>query len=150
MPFEVRRNNYLISTDKARLDVTMIHEFLSQESYWAKGISRVRLERSIHNSLTFGIYHGEAQIGFAKVVTDYATFAYVGDVFVLPPYRGRGLSVWLMEVIVAHPELQGLRRWLLTSKDAQGLYRKAGFNALTDTGRWMQLWNPNSYKNRED
>jgi GNAT superfamily N-acetyltransferase len=150
MPFEAHRDDYLISSDKARLDVAMIHQFLSQESYWAKGISRVRLERSIRNSLTFGVYRKDEQVGFAKVVTDYATFAYVGDVFVLPTYRGRGLSRWLLEVIVAHPELQGLRRWLLASRDAQSLYRKVGFQPLTDTGRWLQLWDPNSYKNHED
>src|SRR5947207_15125235 len=129
MTHEWRRDPYIISTDKARLDITGIHGFLTW-SYWSEGISMARVSKAIDNSLNFGLYKGDEQIGFARLVTDYATFAYLADVFVLEPYRGLGLSKWLMEVIVAHPELQGLRRWLLGTKDAHALYSKVGFTPL--------------------
>ena len=100
------------------------------------------MERSIENSLPFGVYEGAAQVGFARVITDYATFAYLADVFVLPEFRGRGLSVWLMEVISGHPQLQGFRRWVLATKDAHGLYRKFGFEGLKEPARWMERFTP--------
>src|SRR6185369_452919 len=124
------RDDYTISTDRSRLDLDLIHHYLSSESYWATGRAREVVQRSIENSLPFGIYHGTDQVGFARIVTDYATFAWVADVFVLPAHRGRGLSKWLMEVMIAHPQLQGFRRWVLSTKDAQGLYERYGFIKL--------------------
>src|SRR3954451_20447427 len=102
-----QRDDYTISTDRSRLDLDLTHRFLSTTAYWALGRTRETMERAIANSLPFGIYKGQDQVGFARVITDYATFAYVADVFVLPEHRGRGLSVWLMDVISAHPQLQG-------------------------------------------
>jgi GNAT superfamily N-acetyltransferase len=117
---------YEIDTDKDRLDLGVVHGFLSQ-SHWAKDIPLATVARSIEHSLAFGLYANGAQIGFARVVTDYATFAYLADVFVLPEQRGKGLAQWLVDNILRHPELQGLRRWLLGSRDAQPLYRQFGF-----------------------
>jgi GNAT superfamily N-acetyltransferase len=117
---------YEIDTDRARLDMRVIHEFLST-SHWARGIPMAVLTRAVRRSLPFGLYKDGRQIGFARVVTDSATFAYLADVFVLESERGRGLGGWLVESILAHPGLQGLRRWLLGTRDAHGLYRKAGF-----------------------
>lgn len=136
---------YLISTDRARLDLDAIYAYLSGESYWARGRSRERVVRGIENSLPFGVYRDGAQVGFARVVTDYATFAYLGDVFILPEYRGQGLSKWLMETIVDHPRLQGFRRWILATKDAHALYEKYGFTALKHPDRWMERAAPNAY-----
>jgi len=137
-----QRGEYLISTDRERLNVDLIHQFLTTSAYWALGRTRETVERSIENSLPFGVYEGTAQVGFARVVTDYATFAYLADVFVLPEFRGRGLSVWLMEVISGHPQLQGFRRWVLATKDAHGLYRKFGFEGLKEPARWMERFTP--------
>jgi GNAT superfamily N-acetyltransferase len=123
---EWRRGDYVISTDPARLDLERIHAFL-RESYWGKGMPFEVMRRSIEHSLPFGLSFGEEQVGFARAVTDFAVFAYVGDVFVLPAHRGRGLSKWLMETMLAHPDLQGLRRWNLATRDAHGLYRRFGF-----------------------
>ena len=134
---------FLISTDRNRLDREMIHDFLSRRSYWAKGRELDVINRGIDNSLSFGIYRGEQQVGFARVVTDYATFAWLADVFVLEEYRGRGLGKWLIEVILAHPQLQGFRRWALSTKDAHELYRGFGFNELTRPERWMERPDPN-------
>lgn len=134
---------FLISTDRNRLDREMIHDFLSRRSYWAKGRELDVINRGIDNSLSFGIYRGEQQVGFARVVTDYATFAWLADVFVLEEYRGRGLGKWLIEVILAHPLLQGFRRWALSTKDAHELYRGFGFNELTRPERWMERPDPN-------
>lgn len=138
MQTEWHKGEYTISTNDARLDVALIHDFLSNRSYWAKGRTRVALEHSIANSLAFGVYHAARQVGFARVITDYATFAYLADVFVLEEERGHGLSKWLMETIVQHPQLQGLRRWLLTTRDAHGLYRQSGFTELQWPERWME------------
>jgi GNAT superfamily N-acetyltransferase len=138
-----QRGEFLISTDRRRLDREMIHDFLSRQSYWAKGRELEVVNRGIDNSLSFGIYRGEQQIGFARVVTDYATFAWLADVFVLEEYRGRGLGKWLIEVIVAHPQLQGFRRWALATKDAHELYRDFGFNELMRPERWMERPDPN-------
>ena len=134
---EWRQGEYLISTEKSRLDIDVIHRFLSR-SYWAQGIPREVVEQSIEHSLPFGVYKGEQQVGFAGVITDYATFAYVGDVFVLEKYRGLGLSKWVMQVIVEHPTLQGLRRWMLLTGDAHGLYRKVGFTVPASPERYME------------
>jgi len=139
---EWQRGEYVISTDRNRLDIGVIHQFLSESAYWALGRSRETVRRAIENSLPFGIYHANQQAGFARVITDFATFAYVADVFVLPEYRRNGLSVWLMEVITGHPDLQGLRRWILATKDAHELYRKSGFTGLMLPDRWMERFNP--------
>ena len=138
-----QRDDYSISTDPSRLNVDLIHDFLSKQSYWATGRSRDVVERSIQNSLSFGIYREGDQVGFARVVTDYATFAWIADVFVLPEHRGQGLSKWLMETIIAHPRLQGFRRWVLSTKDAHGLYEKFGFIKLHRPERWMERPDPN-------
>jgi GNAT superfamily N-acetyltransferase len=137
------RDDYSISTDRSRLDIDLIHNYLSNETYWATGRSREVVARSIENSFPFGIYKGSEQVGFARIVTDYATFAWVADVFVLPEHRGRGLSKWLMEIIIAHPRLQGFRRWVLSTKDAHGVYERFGFIKLHRPERWMERPDPN-------
>ena len=142
---EWQRDEFTISTDPARLDLDGIYAYLGN-SYWASGIPRDVFERSVRHALCFGVYEGARQVGFARVVTDFATVAYVGDVFVLEAWRGRGLSRWLMEVVMAHPELQGFRRWILLTRDAHGLYTKFGFTPLGDPGRWMEVWAPDVYK----
>ncbi len=138
MAHEWRQDKYSISTDRNRLNLELIHDFLSNSSYWARGRSLDTVTRAIENSLDFGLYEATHQIGFARVVTDYATFAWLADVFILHQYRGRGLSKWLLEVILSHPELQGLPRWVLSTRDAHELYRKFGFSELTEPGRWME------------
>lgn len=143
MVHEWRRDEYLISTDRSKLDLSLIHNFLSTESYWAIGRAPEIVARSIENSLPFGIYRGDVQIGFARIVTDYATFAWIADVFIIQEARGQGLSKWLMEAILAHPDLQGFRRWVLSTKDAQGLYRQFGFAQLKRPERWMERPDPN-------
>jgi len=139
-----RNGDFEISTDAARIDVATLHGFLA-ESYWAHGIPRHTVEQAIRNSLCFGIYRGKQQAGFARVITDRATFAYLADVFVLPEFRGRGLSKWLMECIVTHPDLQGLRRWSLVTRDAHALYQKFGFRALATPDQWMEKHDPGIY-----
>jgi GNAT superfamily N-acetyltransferase len=141
---EYRRGDYVISTDKAKLDLNVIHDFLSNSSYWAVGRGLETIKRSIENSLSFGLYENDRQIGFARVVTDYATFAWLADVFVLEAARGRGLGTWLVEVILAHPELQGFRRWTLATKDAHEIYRKFGFSELKRPERWMERRDPDT------
>lgn len=141
-------DEYTISTEPSRLDVSLIHDYLSNISYWASGRPLALVQRSLEHSLCFGMYKtsavaGPQQIGFARVVTDYATFAWLPDVFVLEAYRGQGLAKWLIEVIVAHPELQGFRRWLLATRDAHELYRRFGFSELNEPARWMERLNPN-------
>jgi GNAT superfamily N-acetyltransferase len=134
-----------ISTDKRRLDVEMIHRFLVDESYWATTRTLEQTRTAIENSLCFGVYTGDRQIAFARVVSDSATFAYVGDVFVLNEFRGRGLSKSLMERIISHPDLQGLRRWLLATRDAHGLYEQFEFSSLKFPERWMERTAPDAY-----
>lgn len=140
-----KRDNFEIEDDRSRLDVDAIHDFLSNESYWAGNRSRKQTETAIENSICFGVYHADRQIGFARVVSDKATFAYLGDVYILDEYRGQGLSKWLMQVIVDHPELQGLRRWVLATKDAHGLYEKYGFHQFVHPDRWMERPAPDAY-----
>lgn len=134
-----------ITTDRARLDVDLIHRWLSRESYWATHIPRELVARSIEHSLCFGAFDGAAQVGFARVVTDYATFGYVADVFVLPSHRGRGVSKAIMAAIDAHPELQALRRWHLVTRDAHRLYEQFGFRALGAPERHMERTKVNAY-----
>ena len=143
---EWHRGNYVISTDNTRLDVAVIYDFLSNDSYWAQARSLELIKRSLENSLNFGLFFGDSQIGFARVVTDYATFAWLCDVFVVDDHRGEGLGVWLMEVITDHPRLQGLRRWILATKDAHELYRKFGFNELSLPARWMERYDNSTEK----
>ena len=135
---------YTISTDKSRIDVDMVYEFL-RSSYWATSIPRDLVERSIENSICFGAYDGERQIGFARVVTDCATFAYIGDVFVLPSHRGRGVSKQLMQAIRTHSDLQRLRRWHLLTRDAHALYGQFGFRKLSKPERHMEIAVDNPY-----
>ena len=136
---------FIISTDKSRLDIDMIHRFLSEESYWANKRTHEQTKTAIENSICFGVYLGDKQVGFARVVTDKATFAYVGDVFVLQEIRGFGIGKRLMEAMLSHPELQGLRRWILATKDAHGLYEQFGFSELRFPERWMELPAKNAY-----
>lgn len=138
IPNEWRRGDFIISTDRLRLQVDFIHDFLANTSYWAKGRSFEVVQRSIENSLNFGVFQGDEQVGFARVVTDYATFAWLADVFIVEKYRGQGLGVWLIEVITSHPRLQGFRRWILATRDAHELYRRFGFSEITELKRWME------------
>jgi GNAT superfamily N-acetyltransferase len=134
-----RRGDYLISTDPGRLDLGLVHRYLSEDAYWSAGVSREVVERSIEHSLNFGLYRDEEQVGFARVVTDYATFAWLADVFVLEPHRRRELGKWLVETVLGHPELRGLRRWLLATKDAHALYERFGFRSTTGDPRFMVI-----------
>lgn len=139
------KDNFSVSTDISRLDINVIHGFLTS-SYWAENIPVETVRKSIEGSMCFGVYDENRQIGFARMITDKATFAYLADVFILEEYRGRGLSKWLMEIIMSSPELQGLRRIMLATRDAHGLYKKSGFTPLTQPNRWMQIHNPDIYK----
>src|SRR5215212_10016225 len=134
---EWRRDGYVISTDASRPDLKTVHDFL-KGSYWAAGVSFEVVERSVENSMVFGVYHEAEQVGFARVVTDRATFAYLADVFVLEAHRGRGLGGWLVEVVLSHPELRGLRRWMLATRDAHELYRRYRFAELGRPGIFME------------
>jgi GNAT superfamily N-acetyltransferase len=134
---ERKRDNFTISTDKERLDRETIHDFL-RGSYWARGIPGELVDRSIENSLCFGLYDADRQVGFARVISDYATFGYLADVFVVESHRGRGLATWFMETVMSHPDLEGIRRWMLVTRDAHGLYRKVGFTALSHPERIME------------
>jgi len=145
---EWRRDSLTISTDRSKLDRKMIHEFLAS-SYWAKGIPREVVDRSIEGALCFGLYEDGRQIGFTRVITDGATFAYLADVFVLESHRGQGLATWLMESILADPRLQGLRRWMLVTRDAHPLYRKVGFRDLAHPERIMERMFPGIYERRD-
>jgi GNAT superfamily N-acetyltransferase len=136
---------FTISTDKTLLQLEVIHKFLSEESYWAGNRTIEQTKTAIENSICFGVYHENRQIGFARVVSDKATFAYIGDVFILDEYRGKGLSKRLMEAMLDHPELQNLRRWVLATKDAHKLYSQFGFNSLKFPNRWMELPAPDAY-----
>ena len=135
---------YEIDTDKARLDRSLIHDFLAR-SHWAKGLPQAVLERALEHSLAFGLYRDGRQVGFARVVTDHATFAYLADVFVVAAERGQGLGRWLVESILAHPQLQGLRRWLLGTRNAHGLYRHCGFNEPAAPFAFLERHDPSIY-----
>ncbi len=137
--------SFQISTDKALLDVEAIHHFLVNESYWAENRRIEQTRTAIENSICFGVYDGEKLVGFARVVSDCATFAYLGDVFILEEYRGKGVSKRLMKAILAHEDLQGLRRWILATRDAHGLYAQFDFTELKHPERWMELAAPDAY-----
>lgn len=136
---------YEVTSDVSRFDIDAIHAFLAQ-SYWSPGIPRRIVDRAISNSLCFGVFFGNEQVGFARVVTDRATFAYLADVYVLEAHRGKGLAQRLMNEVMRHPDLQGLRRILLATRDAHGLYSKHGFAPLKAPGRMMEIQNPDAYK----
>lgn len=142
------RDEFVISTDPERLDRDAIHRFL-ESSYWAPQVPRGVVDRSIDNSMPFGLYEGGRQIGFARVITDRATFAYVADVYVLESHRGRGLALWLMQTVRAHPDLQDLRRWTLFTRDAHPLYRKVGFADIEDPARCMEIVDRGIYARRK-
>ncbi|HEX4373001.1 MAG TPA: GNAT family N-acetyltransferase [Puia sp.] len=143
-----QKENFIISDEKEKLNAEYIHDYLSNKSYWAENIPLETVKKSIDGSICFGMYENEKQIGFARVVTDKATFGYLADVFIDENYRGRNLSKWLMEIIMAYPELQGLRRWMLGTKDAHSLYEKFGFEALENPKRVMHIYNADVYKER--
>jgi GNAT superfamily N-acetyltransferase len=138
----LRRGEYAIRTAKDHLDLDAIHAYLTR-SYWSPGVPKETIQRAIANSLCFGVFHGAHQVGFARVVTDKATFAYLADVYVLETHRGKGLSKWMLEVIRGHPELQGLRRFMLATSDAHGLYSHFGFTPLANPSRMMEIVDAN-------
>jgi GNAT superfamily N-acetyltransferase len=138
---ETHRDRFTISTDPARLDIDAICDFFTR-AYWTLGRPREKTERALANSLVFGVYEGEKQIGIARVVSDYSIVAYLCDVFIHEDYRAHGLGKWLMETIFSHPDLQGLRRWTLVTRDAHGLYKQYGFEPLADPNGWMEILNP--------
>jgi len=142
---EARKGEFLLSTDRERLDLDVIHGFLTA-SYWAAGISREIVARSIENSLCFGVYTEGKQVAFARVISDFATYAYIGDVFVIEAFRGHGMGKWMMECIMKHPSLQGLRRWTLLTRDAHGLYAQFGFAPLQKPESYMELHDPHVYQ----
>lgn len=139
------KNEFRLSTDPSQLDLDVIHAFL-RTSYWSENLPRALLAKAIKNSLCFGVYKGHSQIGFARVISDYASFAYLADVFIVEAYRGRGLAAWLVENILQHPDLQGLRRWSLATRDAHGLYAKFGFTPLKTPEIFMEIHRPDIYK----
>jgi len=139
------KDGYLVSTDKSKIDVETVHHFLSH-SYWAENIPLEVVRKSIENSLCFGIYHQEKLVGFARAISDFATFAYLADVFILPEERGKGLSKWLIGIILEHPQLHGLRRFTLATRDAHSLYAQFGFSLFDKPERWMQKHDPDVYK----
>ena len=142
---EWRKDKFWITTEKPKLDIPFIQQFLTN-SYWAAGISEEIVQRCVDGSICFGVFHEDQQIGFARVVTDKASFGYLADVFIDEAWRGKGLSKWLMEIIMQHPDLQGFRRFLLATRDAHGLYKQFGFTDLNNPERWMQIHNPTVYK----
>jgi GNAT superfamily N-acetyltransferase len=141
----IYKPEFCISTDKTKLRLDSIHEFLSTKAYWCLNIPKEKVQTAIQNSLCFGVYQGEKQIGFARIISDFSTIAYLGDVYILEEYRGNALSKWLMETIMSYPDLQGLRRWILLTGDAHGLYRQFGWTEITDLSVWMELHNKNVY-----
>lgn len=143
---EWKRGEYEVSDETARIDAGVVHGFLTGESYWAQHIPRATTERAIANSLCFGLYHGREQVGFARVVTDRATFGYLCDVFVAPAHRGHGVGRWLVSCVLQHPDLQGLRRLCLVTRDAHGLYQPFGFRAMPDPARYLEIHRPDVYK----
>lgn len=144
---EWTKDEFQISTDKGAIDLDYVHDFLSH-SYWSENIPKQVVERSINGSICFSVFHGARQIGFARVITDEGTFAYLADVFIDEKFRGKGLSKWLMQVIINYPPLQGLRRFMLATRDAHGLYKQFGFEPLNNVDRWMHIHHPDIYKRK--
>ena len=143
---EITFDDFSITTDKSKMNVVAIHDFLSKYSGWSDNIPFERVKTSIDNSLNFGLFHKGKQIGFARVISDFSTIAYLGDIYVLETYRGQGLSKKLMDAVMNHPNLQGLRRWILLTSTADWLYEKYGFNKIPKPEIYMELYNPNVYK----
>lgn len=141
----LEKEGFEISTDKSRLDIAMIHAYLSKESYWAKNIPLHLVQKSIEGAVCFAVYHHTRQVGFARMVSDCATFGYLADVFIIEEYRGKGLSKWLMEEIIHYPAFQPVRRWMLATKDAHGLYKQFGFTELDKPERILQKLKVNPY-----
>jgi GNAT superfamily N-acetyltransferase len=141
----IYKDGYCISTQLSRLDLETIHDFLSNHAYWCKNIPIERVRKSVEHSLNFGLYGDHRQIGYARVISDFSTIAYLGDVFILPEFRGQGLSKWLMETILGHENLQGLRRWILLTGDAHGLYKQFGFTEIASPERWMEMYDKDVY-----
>jgi len=139
------KDDFIITTDKANINVDYVHQFLTR-SYWAEEIPIETIGRAIEGSICFSVFYLNQQVGFARVITDEATFAYLADVFIDEKFRGKGLSKWLMDIIVNYPSLHGLRRFVLVTRDAHGLYRQFGFQPLNNVGGWMQIHNPGVYK----
>lgn len=146
MSYTAEKNGYIISTDKNKIDIDYVHQFLSR-SYWSPGIPKEKVQKAMENSLSFGMYGDEKQVGYTRVITDKATFAYLADVFVDESYRGRGLGKWLINTILAHPDLQGLRRIILTTKDAHTLYEQCGFVLVPNPERYM-IYSAATHKNK--
>ena len=146
MTYNIEKNNYLISTDKNKIDIDYVHGFLSK-SYWSPGVPTRIVKRAMKGSLCFGVYNNDKQVGYARMVADKATFAYMADVFIDEKHRGKGLAKWLVESILAHPQLQGLRRILLATKDAHKLYEQCGFTSINNPERYM-VYNPSAYKSK--
>lgn len=144
---EINFEDFLITTEKAKMDIIAIHDFLSNYSGWSDNIPLEKVKVAIDNSLNFGIFHKHKQIGFARVISDFSTIAYLGDIYILDDYRGQGLSKKLMDIVINHPNLQGLRRWVLLTSTADWLYEKYGFTKLPRPDLYMELYNPNVYKN---
>ena len=143
---EITFDNFIITTDKSKMDIIAIHDFLSKYSGWSDNIPFERVKTSVENSLNFGLFHNDKQIGFARIISDFSTIAYLGDIYVLDTYRGQGLSKKLMDAVIEHPNLQGLRRWILLTSTADWLYEKYGFTKLPKPELYMELFDPNVYK----
>ena len=141
----VRKGDFFFTTDRAMLDLDVIHDFLSNHAYWCKGIQYETVRKAADHSLNFSVFHQDKQIGYARVISDFATVAYLGDVFILEAYRGQGHSRWLMDQIMTHPDLQGLRRWILLTRDAHELYKKYGWTQIAIPDRWMEKHDKNVY-----
>lgn len=146
---EIHEGEYTVSTDRSRLDINAIHDYLSSESYWSQNIPFDIVKQSVENSIPFGVYHGQQQIGFARVITDNALFGYLADVYILTPHRGKGLSKLLMRTIMDHPVIKGLRRLLLITSDAHGLYRQFGFTEIPNPEKYMQVHIADLYTKKE-
>ena len=138
--------DFVITTDKTKLDIDVIYDFLTNQSFWARNITFEKVKTSIENSLNFGLFFHDKQIGYARVISDFSTIAYLGDVFIIEEYRGRGLSKWLLEKVMNHPNLQGLRRWILLTADAHELYKKYGWTAITSPDKWMEKYDSAVYE----
>ncbi|WP_430401211.1 GNAT family N-acetyltransferase [Flavobacterium sp.] len=143
---EIAFDDFKITTDKSKMDIVAIHDFLSKYSGWSDNIPFDKVKSSIDNSLNFGLFHNDKQIGFARIISDFSTIAYLGDIYILEDYRGQGLSKKLMDAVIEHPNLQGLRRWILLTSTADWLYEKYGFTKLPKPELYMELFNPNVYK----
>jgi GNAT superfamily N-acetyltransferase len=145
---EWQRDGYRVTTDRARVDLAVVHGYLTR-SYWCEGIKLDTVRQSVENSIPFSLLEGERQIGYARVITDSATIAYLGDVFVLPEYQGRGLGLWMIECVMAHPDLHAMRRWILLTRDAHSLYERVGFTPIAKPDRWMEKHDPGVYERGE-